>query len=109
MTDFRSTPPQSTGGVASRFLSFETMIAPSLIRFIYFAGLVCIAISAVVMLFGGLGAMRYSFLSGVGTLIMAGVVLVLGTVMWRFYCELMILLFRIYDRLTEIRDQGAMR
>ena len=108
MTDFRSPTPPAPG-IARRFLSFETMIAPSLIRFIYFAGLVCIAVSAVIMLFGGLAALRYSVASGIGTIIMAGVVTVLGTVIWRFYCELMILLFRIYDRLTEIRDQGAMR
>jgi hypothetical protein len=34
-------------------------------------------------------------------------VMVLGTVIWRVYCELLILFFRMNETLTEIRDNLA--
>ena len=97
------TPPAAS--IASKMLSFDHMIGPSLIKFIYYAGLVCIAIYALIVLVGGLGAARYSPGLGIAGILGGGALLVLGTVMWRFTCELWILLFKIHDRLGEVRDR----
>jgi hypothetical protein len=33
------------------------------------------------------------------------ILLVFGAVMWRFTCELWVLMFKIHDRIGEIRDR----
>ncbi|RYY25107.1 MAG: DUF4282 domain-containing protein [Sphingomonadales bacterium] len=103
MTDERN--DTSAGGIIKRFLSFDDMIGSSLIKFIYYAGLVGVALYTLVLLFAAVRVLDYSpsmFLVG---LLSAAFCLIAGTVMWRFTCELWILLFRIFERLGEIRDR----
>ncbi len=73
----------------NQYLTFRKMITPVAIQLIFWIGVAAIAVSALGVMFGG------SFLAGVG-------LLVVGPVFWRIYCELMIILFRIHDRLSEI-------
>jgi hypothetical protein len=72
------------------FLSFRRMVTPVFIQAIFWlfaAGLVV----------GGLITMvQSSFFAGL-------VILVVGPLMARIYCELLIILFRIYDELVAIR------
>lgn len=91
--------------IFSRFLSFNEMIGGSLIKFIYYAGLVGIVLYTLMLLGAAISIASYSasmFLLGV---LGAAACLIVGTVMWRFTCELWILLFKIFDRLGEIRDR----
>jgi hypothetical protein len=74
------------------FLAFRKMITPMIIQIIFWVGVVASVII-------GLGMMGYSFLTGL-------VVLVIGPLVVRIYCELLILLFRIHDTLKEIRDRA---
>jgi hypothetical protein len=81
--------------------SFDKMITPVIIRVIYILGLIANAIAALVALIG-------SFTTGSATgilvgLIAAAAILVLGSLMIRVYCELLILAFKIYDELKAIR------
>ncbi|MCW3835894.1 DUF4282 domain-containing protein [Sphingomonas canadensis] len=92
-------------GFFGKLLSFDEMIGGMLIRILYYIGLVGIAIYSLVLLAAAFSAAQYSvgyFLLGIGA---AVICLVVGTLFWRFYCELMILMFRIYDRMGEIRDR----
>ena len=72
------------------FFSFRTMITPIIIQVIFWLGVV----GCVIM---GLGSL-------VGGRALYGLVLlVVGPIIVRIECELLILLFRIHDALQEIR------
>lgn len=86
-------------------LGFDRLLGPALVRIVYYVGavaIVCVAGFAVLMalisLFGGnLGAAAMQLLAvpAVGAV---------AFVYWRFVCELFMLAFLAYDRLTEVRD-----
>lgn len=82
------------------FLSFEKFLTPGLVRIIYWLGLVGIVISAIVAFFSAFTAYG-SFRNIFGAVFM----LIFGTIMWRVMCEGLILAFKTFDRLTEIRDR----
>ncbi|WP_188380654.1 DUF4282 domain-containing protein [Oxalicibacterium faecigallinarum] len=84
-----------------RYVSLEHLIAPLLIKAIYWAGLIAI-LSATL---GGL----LSVDNGVQAAALLGVALPLALLLWRLFCEMLILAFNIYARLTEIRDLLAQR
>ena len=76
----------------NEFLSFRKMITPIFIQVIFWIAVVMSIIAAIGIMFQG------------GVAILAGLVfLVLGPFMARIYCELLIILFRIYDELVAIR------
>ncbi|HYE46491.1 MAG TPA: DUF4282 domain-containing protein [Caulobacter sp.] len=92
-----------------RFLDFETLIGSGLIKFVYYAGLIGIALF---VLFGMFGSLAGGFGDGYGNggMGILGFILfplfgVLMVILWRFYCELAILAFQIYNRMGEIRDR----
>lgn len=73
------------------FLLFRKMLTPLIIHFIFWAGVVLCIISAVTVIW-----QQGRWLSGLETLL-------LGPVIVRVVCELLILLFRINESLTEIK------
>lgn len=103
MQDPSDTPPQQS--IVSRFLNFDSMIGPSLIKLIYFIGLIGIALYALILVVTALGMASYSPIYAVGGLIGAAFLVVFGTMTWRLSCELWIVLFKIYERLNDIRDR----
>ena len=118
------------------FFEFRKMITPFIVQISFWIGIVtteivgiCVIVSGVVTLsqpaasvtIGGMPG-QISFIrpqppgpfgsllgEGSGWLAIGGGLLymVLGPILVRVYCELLILAFRIYDTLVEIRDQGA--
>ena len=72
------------------FLSFRKMITPLFIQVIFWIGIVGIVINALMF-------MRFSVFTGL-------IILIIGPLMWRIYCELVILFFRMYEELTAIRQ-----
>jgi hypothetical protein len=73
------------------FLRFETMITPAVIQVIFWIAVVVTVIGGFIELFqGGWGVIR-----GLLTII-------LGPLVARIYCELIILWFRIHDHLRQI-------
>jgi hypothetical protein len=91
------------GGIAmfsfADFLSFERLVTPTVIKIVYFIGLVLIPIVGVIGFFGAFAA------SGVGSALLELIVTLLSLLGWRIYCELVIVLFGLYDRAGEIRDR----
>ncbi|MHB1155501.1 MAG: DUF4282 domain-containing protein [Phycisphaerales bacterium] len=80
------------------FLSFRKMITPTFIQVIFWVGVAVIALVALSAFITGL---RYD---SAMTLLTGFIWLILGPILWRIYCELLIIIFRIHDVLTEIRD-----
>jgi len=75
-------------------LSFDKMITPIVVKVIYYLLLIVVIISAVISMFRG------GFANFIGGIIM----LIIGPILVRMYCELMILFFRIYDKLKSINE-----
>lgn len=82
------------------FLKFDKMITPVIIKVIFWIGLVASVIIALGMIISGLGSRL-----GGGIEVLTGLVtLVLGPLMVRIYCELLIVIFKINDSLSEIKE-----
>ena len=87
----------------SDFFTFEKTLSLSLLRLVYVFGLIGIGIMVIVTIFGGLSAMRYSATAGLGSIMLALLGGVVGTLLWRVTCELWMVIFGIYDRLGQIQ------
>ena len=86
------------------FLSFDKLIGTQLIKILYFLGLIGIILSGIAGVFKAFGLMRYSFSNGIGAIVMALIVTVIGLVFWRFMCEIYMLFFRMSDDLRDIKN-----
>ncbi len=91
----------------SQFLNFDKLIGTTLIKVMYYIGLVGIALYAIVTFLGGLGMMTQSFMGGLGMVIAALVGAVVGLLFWRFICEIYLLFFRISDDLRDIKNMKS--
>lgn len=83
------------------YLSFRKMITPLFIQIIFWVG------AGLCVLFGLVGVvsgMSSSF-GGAAQVLMGLLTMVFGPVVVRIYCELLILLFKIYDTLQDIRGR----
>lgn len=91
--------------ILQRFLGFERLLGPSLVKLVYYFGAGTIVVLAV-------GALLTAIFSLVGGNVGAGAMQLLAVpavaavafVYWRFLCELFMLAFLSYERLGEIRD-----
>lgn len=88
-----------------RFLTFDRLIATTLIKILYWIGLISIAIFVVVAMFGGLIGMTQDFATGFAAFVGAPLLGALLLLFWRFAMEVYIVIFSIHDRLGEIRDK----
>jgi hypothetical protein len=87
------------GEFAQRFLSFDQMIAGTIIKIAYYIGLVAVVLWTLFMAFQAFGAGQVAV--GLGTLLIG---LPLAIIYLRVICEVMIVLFRISDNLAAIRQ-----
>ncbi|MCC5996060.1 MAG: DUF4282 domain-containing protein [Oceanicaulis sp.] len=88
-----------------RFLSFDQLIATTLIKILYWIGLIGIAAGVLFSMIGGMVAMTQDFAAGFAAFVGAPIVGVIGLLFWRFVMEVYIVIFSIHDRLGEIRDK----
>ena len=83
----------------SDLLTFKKMITPTMIQIIFWIGIIVCVIGGIVGIV--VGAVRNT-----ATGVLYGlVVLIVGPLAVRIYCELLILVFRINDTLTEISNK----
>jgi len=82
------------------YLSFRKMITPVFIQVLFWIGVALCVIMGLVSIIGGAAA-RY----GGGARVLAGLLtIILGPIFVRVYCELIMIMFRIYDVLLDIRE-----
>jgi len=92
---------RSSGGGFGDILAFRKMITPVVIQILFWIGvLISILLSLGAAGFAFIGPKPQPVLGLIPLIVLP--FLILGV---RIYCELLILLFRIYDTLVEIRDQ----
>lgn len=88
------------------FISFRRMVTPIIIQILFWIGVVIVLIGGIIAFFGGL-------ISGIsdgdvgaifGALLGAPLLTIVGLLLVRLYAELLIVIFRINDSLTDIRN-----
>ncbi|HWA00700.1 MAG TPA: DUF4282 domain-containing protein [Caulobacterales bacterium] len=95
-------------------LNFDKFVAPTLIRIVYWIGIVLIALGTLGAIFGGgmMGAMMGGYGGGggfnVGGALIGLIAGAAGFLMWRVACEVWIVIFSINDRLGVLVDRGKM-
>ena len=91
--------------IIQRFLGFDRLLGPTLVKFVYYFG----AAAIVVLALGALLTAIFSLAGGnFGTaamqLLAVPAVAAVSLVYWRFLCELFMLAFLAFERLGEVRD-----
>jgi hypothetical protein len=98
-------PPPPTDNLFTRLLGFEHLIGALLIKIVYWLGLAGIALYILFGLAAVSQMARYG--GGMGGLGLLAVLLggAFALLFWRFMCELWMVVFKIHDRLGDIRDR----
>ena len=78
------------------FLAFRRMLSPLIIQIAFWVGIVVVIVLGLMDIIGG------AFLNGV-------ILILLGPILVRLACEWVILVFRINETLTEIKNQLAVK
>lgn len=84
---------------------FDKMVAPTVLKIVYWLGLVGIAIMCLISMAGAVTMMNYSAATGLGTLLLSLIGLAFGALVWRIIIEIYMVIFSINDRLGAIRDR----
>jgi len=88
-----------------RFLGFDRLLGPSLVKLVYYFGAGAIVLFAVGALLTAVFSMAGgNFGTGLMQVLAAPAIAAVAFIYWRFLCELFMLAFLAYDRLGEIRD-----
>jgi len=82
------------------FLKFRKMITPIIIQILFWVGAVGSVLTGLIAMGTSFG--RYG--GGAGVFFGGLLIIILGPVVTRIYCELLILLFRMNETLTEIKN-----
>ena len=86
----------------SDFLTFDRFITPSIIRVVFVLGLLLIALATLVRVLFGIWT--FSIFGGVIVPLIAMCALAL---LWRIYCELILVFFDMRDKLTTIAGRST--
>ncbi len=84
--------------------NFEKLVAPKVLKVIYWLGLVGITLACLISFIGGLGVMQYSVATGLGTMLISIIAFAFGVLLWRVVIEMYTVFFGIYERLGDIRN-----
>lgn len=84
----------------SDFLKFKKMITPIIIQILFWIGAAVCVIGGITEIVGG---MNTPYGGGGGIVFMGIILLLLGPILVRVVCELIIVLFNIHDMLATIK------
>lgn len=87
-----------------KLLSFDKLMGEGLIKLLYYIGLIFITLGALGSLFAALAAFRLSFGAGFSGLLLTCFGYVVGVLVWRVTCELWIVLFAQYNKVSKIEE-----
>ena len=96
-------PVAASSGSMSDFLAFRRMVTPIIIQIVFWIGVAVCVISGLIAMVSGATSQF-----GGGAQILIGLLLLVGgPIVVRIYCELLILLFRMNETLTDIKNALA--
>jgi len=91
-------------GFMNDFFSFKRMVSKDLIKIAYIIGLIAISLSGILAMVGGSQLDRKIGSDGLGVMgVLIGLaILIFGNLIWRVFCERIIIWYSINDTLTDI-------
>jgi hypothetical protein len=91
--------------ILRRFLGFEGLLGPVLVRLVYYFGAAAIVVmTGANLLLAFMAIVAGNVGGGAMQLIATPAVAAVVFIYWRFLCELFMLAFLAYERLGEVRD-----
>lgn len=85
-----------------RFLKFEKMITPIIIQVLFWIGVAVCVIAGIIQIVSGINTPY----GGGGSVVFMGILLLLlGPILVRVWCEIMLVLFSIHDTLLHIKNK----
>jgi hypothetical protein len=81
-----------------KYLYFDSMLTPLFITWIYWVLLVGVAWSGLGMIFGGPGPTLGKLISGL-------IMMLIGAVSARIWCELLIVIFKIHENIKRMAEK----
>lgn len=82
------------------FLNFKKMLTPIIIKILFWIGIVLVVLGGLLAIING----ATSDYGGGAQVLMGLLLIVLGPIAVRVYCELLIIIFSVNDTLTEIKN-----
>ncbi len=83
---------------------FEKMVAPTVLKIVYWLGLAGIVIYLLIALAGAFAMLDYSPSTALGVIVGSLIGAVFGALLWRIMIEVYMVLFAINQKLGEVRD-----
>ena len=84
------------------FLKFKKMVTPIIIQILFWIGVVVSVIAGIIQIVSGINTPY----GGGGSIVFMGILLLLlGPILVRVWCELMLVLFSIHDTLLKIKNK----
>ncbi|MEX0838107.1 MAG: DUF4282 domain-containing protein [Parvibaculum sp.] len=87
------------------FLTFDKMIAGSIVKFLYWLGIVIILLFGFGSVTGSINTMGFNAGLGLLQLIVGLVGVAFGLILWRVVCEIYLVFVSMNERLAQIRDK----
>lgn len=87
------------------YLTFKKMITPIIIQVLFWLAAVVIVLAGLLSIFGGLVTMTKGSFQvglGIGQAVAGFIILIFGPIVVRIYAEILVVIFRINETLTEI-------
>lgn len=81
-----------------KFIKFDKMITPTIIKIVFWIGVAFVVIGSVFTIAEGM-----SYYGDPVNIFMGLLMLVVGPLFVRIYCELLIIMFKMYQTLTEVK------
>jgi hypothetical protein len=86
-------------------LKFDSLITPSIIKIIFYIGVVLSILGALTIVLSGLAMMRFSIIMGFGYIFGGLIAVLVGIVFSRVTAEMILVVFMIRDELAWQRQQ----
>ncbi len=91
--------PKASADTLGDYLAFRRMLTPVIIQIIFWISAVLVSLIGVVTIISGANQ------SNVGAAFAGFLLMVFGPIVVRIYCELLIVIFRMNETLTDIREE----
>lgn len=93
-----------SGNAMEDYLTFRKMITPTVIQILFWLGVAaCVLVALVTMVTSLAGAIRLRSAGPLAVFVFGVIYLVVGPVLVRVWCELVVVFFRMNDTLTQIK------
>lgn len=105
-TNISQATARSAGFNWGDFFSFKTLITLKFIQIIYIIVAIFITLTSLVMMFGS-SLMPFGGGFMAGGVLMGLLYLIVGNLLWRIWCEIIIIFFRMNKTLGEINEKTS--